>query len=117
MEPNTRQLTFEEMYFKKPGKTQVSAPANQNSINNGLFDAGGHIPHPPIYHETPNLDLSEPVFQSPSFSKKAGKFVAKNWPWLLIGTSIIVVVGVTVYKNSQKEKKTPQFPIYPYHQS
>lgn len=113
MEPNTRQLTLDEMYFKKKVNVHLTAPVNQSFVNSSILDSGGKLPYTPILQETPQLDLSEPVFQTPSFSGKAGKFVAKNWLWLLITAGILVVVGVGIYKY-QKKKKENQVPRFPH---
>lgn len=103
MELQTRQMTFDEMYFKKPIILHSPAACSPNPVNNILLESGGQLPK-----TTPipiQVDLSEQVFPSPSLWEKAGKSLDKNWHWWVLGTGFVAVVGKVLYNEWQKRKK------------
>jgi hypothetical protein len=95
------------MYFKK-AKTLIN---NQISVDKSILEPGGQLP--PTVVKTPMLDLSDQVFPEPSFLEKAGTYLKKNWIWFLIGTGVVVVVGVVVNEKRKEKKRQNQLPIYP----
>ncbi len=105
MELQTRQLTFEERYFRQPNTLHLPTATTQNPTYNGLLKSGALFPNTEFIQITPPVDLSNHVFPSPSFSERAGKFLDKNWLWVILGIGTAVVVTVAVYKNHQNKKE------------
>lgn len=103
MELQTRQLTFNEMYFKKPITRYLPIAPTQNTINTDILVSGGEISTPAPLQGPPRIDLEDSVFPSPTFSEKAGKFIGKYWPWLLIGT-VLITGSLIAYENHKKRK-------------
>ena len=105
MEPETRALTFDEMYFKKPVTKYITPPASQTSANYTQLSSGGQLPSSNGTSVTNQPNLSENVFGKKPFMERAGIFLEKNWGWVALGVGIIVIVSKVAYDKHQKKKE------------
>lgn len=103
MELQTRPLTFDEMYFKKPIVVQLAPPLVIPSAENAITAPTVNIPALPA-PPTPAIDLSGEVFPTPPISEKTPNFFIKHWPWILAGVAVAAVAGVVIYKKKQEKE-------------
>lgn len=106
METATRSLTLNEMYFKKATKPNLPAVSNLSSINKNFLESAALLPDMAHQPKTPVIDLSSQVFTEPSLMEKAGKFINKNWGWLLLGAGILTICIVHHKQNKEKKRQS-----------
>lgn len=106
MELQTRPLTFDEMYFKKPIVVHLPTPpviiAEAKVITSPIGKLGNETS--PAAAPAPSIDLSNEVFPTPPISNETSSFFNKYWPWILAGVAVATVAGVIIYEKHQKKK-------------
>jgi hypothetical protein len=106
MELQTRPLTFDEMYFKKPIIVHLTTPPLIAAEANGItapISKPGNKPSPQVA-PAPSIDLSNEVFPAPPITNESPVFFNKYWPWILAGVVVVAAAGVVIYKKQQEKK-------------